>query len=139
MIMTEKNFKLKKEVNGLKSKILELANKYIDNNEGFNTSYIYNGDGRYFDCWGDEGIEFSKDDEEILEKIVCKYFTAFYSYNAHINVYYHPDFKLTLEIYPEDSDDMNNSEEYELEYEITDEGIIEIEYGSSDKFLETLK
>lgn len=130
---------LKKEVSGLKSKILGLANKYIDNNEGFNTSYIYNGDGRYFDCWGDEGIEFSKDDEEILEKIVCKYFTTLYSYNAHIIVYYHPDFKLTLEIYPEDSDDMDNSEDYELEYEIKDDGIIEIEYGSTAKFLKTLK
>ena len=34
---------------------------------------------------------------------------------------------------------MDNSEDYELEYEIKDDGIIEIEYGSTAKFLKTVK
>ena len=143
---------------GIKSLIFKLLNNEEENKK-FEICFQFVAQGFVEIEWDDYDNLIKDNDYSGLEEIIRKYFIpdVIGNYDGFGSISYHPDFKLTLSYtdkreYATELEEVldsrlnklsqfevDSSEFTEVEYEITNEGINEIKYGSTNKFWDSLK
>ena len=138
-IQDEEDIKILNNIKGLKSNIFQLLN-IKDDNQDFGIYFQYVENDIVQIQWDD----FDDQDYSELEEILCKYFNINYifdGFDGFGSIHYHPDFKLTLELKTDTENQLIDKDDigyYCAEYEITDNGIFEIEFGSTRMFWNSL-
>jgi hypothetical protein len=142
-IPNEEEIKILSNTKGLRSKIFQLLN--IKNNiQQFEICFQYIENGFNEIEWDDYENLITNQDYSELEEILYECFRVGYNFNnldGFGNICYHPDFKLTLKLETDTENQLVDKDDvgyYCIEYEITDEGVFEIEFGSTRKFWDSL-
>ena len=142
-IPNEEEVKILNNTKGLKSKIFQLLN-LKDDNQSFEIHFEYLKNDFVQIQWDDFDNFITNQDYSELEEILYKYFNIDYifnGFNGYGVILFHTDFKLTLNLETDTENQLIDKDDivyYGAEYEISDEGVFELEFGSTTKFWDSL-